>query len=465
MTNEKLKHLFSPESIAVIGASNSFDKLGYHVMKSLVGNYRGKIFPINPKGEKIWGIDSYPSLKEVSERIDLAVIVVPAPLVVETVRACGQKAVRGIVLITAGFREIEDAKGEVLEHELRTVADSYGLPIVGPNTFGYANLTLGINASFTSEFSQLEKGGVALISQSGGMCHLCGFLAIEQRVAMSKLMSLGNRCNVDFPDVLRYLVEEDEATRVIALYVEGLDRPRDLMEMAASLRGKKPVIAYKAGKSEKGDSASRFHTGSLAGDHEIWTGAMRQAGVLQVESAEELLDTAKALDVCVLPGGPRVAVLSGQAGPGMIAADAIEQVGLELSRFAPATQEKINNLLPPIAIRTNPVDMGPAWYNPRAMLDILQAAVEDEGTDGVIFLAMYASANLKLAEELEKYMNGLEPFHKPVIGCFTAPPGIWGESIKRLDRKKGMAILATPERTAKAMHNLWKARLLWAEKR
>jgi acyl-CoA synthetase (NDP forming) len=297
------------------------------------------------------------------------------------------------------------------------------------------------------------------------MCHLCGFLAIEQRVAMSKLMSLGNRCNVDFPDVLRYLVEEDSATKVIALYIEGLDRPRDLMEMAAPLRGKKPVIAYKAGKSEKGDSASRFHTGSLAGDHEIWTGAMRQAGMLQVESAEELLDTAKALDACVLPGGPRVAVLSGQAGPGMIAVDAVEQVGLQLSRFAPATQEKINNLLPPIAIRTNPVDMGPAWYNPKAMLDILQAAVKDEGTDGVIFLAMYASANLKLAEELEKYMNGLEPFHKPVIACFTAPPGIWGESIKRLDRKKGMVILATPERTAKTMSNLWKASLLWGEKR
>jgi acyl-CoA synthetase (NDP forming) len=465
MTNEKLKHLFSPESIAVIGASNSFDKLGYHVMKSLVGNYRGKIFPVNPKGEKIWGIDSYPSLKEVSERIDLAVIVVPAPLVADTVRECGQKMVKGIVLITAGFREIEDTKGEALQHELRTVADSYGLPVVGPNTFGYVNLTLGINASFTSEFSQLEKGGVALISQSGGMCHLCGFLAIEQRVAMSKLMSLGNRCNVDFPDVLRYLVEEDSATKVIALYIEGLDRPRDLMEMAASLRGKKPVIAYKVGKSEKGDSASRFHTGSLAGNHEIWTGAMRQAGMLQVESAEELLDTAKALDACVLPRGPRVAVLSGQAGPGMIAADAVEQVGLQLSRFAPATQEKINNLLPPIAIRTNPVDMGPAWYNPKAMLDILQGAVEDEGTDGVIFLAMYASANLKLAEELEKYMKELESFQKPVIACFTAPPGIWGESIKRLDRKKGMVILATPERTAKTMSNLWKARLLWGEKR
>ncbi len=461
MTSGKLKDLFSPGSIAVIGASNSFDKLGYHVMKSLVGSFPGKLFPVNPKGEKVWGIASYPSLKEIRETVDLAVIVVPASLVVEAVRECGEKGVKGVVLITAGFREIEDAHGEALERELRAVADSYGIPIIGPNTFGYANLTLGINASFTSEFSQIEKGGVALISQSGGLCHLCGFLAIDGRVAMSKLMSLGNRCNVDFPEMLRYLVEADESTRVIALYIEGLDKPRDLIQAAASLRGRKPVIAYKAGRSEKGDSASRFHTGSLAGNHDIWAGALKQAGILQVESAEELLDTAKALDACALPSGPRVAVLSGQAGPGMIACDALERGNLQLSRFGPGTQEKINSLLPPIAIRTNPVDMGPAWYNPRAMLDILQAALEDERTDGVIFLAMYASANLKLAEELEQYMKTLEPFRKPVIACFTAPPGIWDASIQRLDRQKGMVILSTPERSAQTMSYLWKARLLW----
>ncbi len=213
-----------------------------------------------------------------------AVIVVPAARVAQTLHECGRKGVKGVVLITAGFKEIEDAKGGALEDELRAIADGYGLPIIGPNTFGYVNLSLGINASFTSEFLRIEKGGVSLIAQSGGVCHLCGFLAIDERVAMSKLMSLGNRCNVDFPDMLRYLVEADESTSVIALYIEGLDKPRELMQTAAALRGRKPIIAYKAGRSEKGDSASRFHTGSLAGDHAIWTGALKQAGVLQVES-------------------------------------------------------------------------------------------------------------------------------------------------------------------------------------
>jgi acyl-CoA synthetase (NDP forming) len=185
MMNQKLTQLFSPQSIAVIGASNSFDKLGYHVMKSLAGNYSGRIFPINPKGEKIWGLDAYPSLDVIPGEIDLAVIVVPAHMVPETLHACGRKGVKGVVLITAGFREIEDPQGGALEKGIGEIAAQYDLPIIGPNTFGFVNLSSGVNASFTSEFSRIERGGVALISQSGGMCHLCGFLAIEQRVAMS----------------------------------------------------------------------------------------------------------------------------------------------------------------------------------------------------------------------------------------------------------------------------------------
>jgi acyl-CoA synthetase (NDP forming) len=462
--NQKLTQLFSPQSVAVIGASNSFDKLGYHVLKSLAGNYRGRIFPINPKGEKIWELNAYPSLDAIPGEVDLAVIVVPAHMVPETLHACGRKGVKGVVLITAGFREIEDPQGAALEKEIGEIAAQYGLPIIGPNTFGFVNLGSGVNASFTSEFSMIERGGVALISQSGGMCHLCGFLAIEQRVGMSKLMSLGNRCNIDFPEVLRHLIEEDDSTKVIALYIEGLDDPRKLLDTAQLLRGRKPIMAYKAGKSEKGDSASRFHTGSLAGNHAIWKGALRQAGILEVTSTEGLLDTAKALDSCRLPGGTRMAVLSGQAGPGMIASDALEPAGLRLSHFSEATQKRINELLPPIAIRTNPVDMGPAWYNPKNIIEILKAVLDDENTDGVIFLAMYASANLKLAQGMEEYMKAVEAFRKPVIACFPAPPGIWDEPVRALDRKKGMVILPTPERAVQAMADLWKVALLSRKK-
>ena len=462
MMTKKLMKLFSPDSVAVIGASNSFDKLGCHVMKSLVGHYAGKIYPINPKGGKVWNLDSYHSIGEVPGEIDLAIIVVPAALVPETLHQCGEKGVKGAVLITAGFREIEDSQGAVLQEKIRKICDQYELPVIGPNTAGFANIAFGIDASFTSEFCQLEKGGVAIISQSGGLCHLCGFLAIHQRMGVSSLMSLGNRLNVGFPEAVQFFIEEDEATKVIALYIEGLDEPRKLLDMARLLRGKKPIVAYKSGKSVKSDSASKFHTGSLAGNHEIWRGAFRQAGILEVTSAEELIDTAKVLDSCALARGNRIAVLSGQAGPGIIAADALEAYGLSLSQFSSATKEKINEYLPPIVIRTNPVDMGPVWYNPKAMFDILNAVIEDEGIDGVIFINLYASANLSLASAMAEHIQNIDAFKKPVISVITSPPGVWDEGIKGLDRKKGIAILPTPERAAKAMSNLWKANLLSA---
>jgi acyl-CoA synthetase (NDP forming) len=459
--NIKLKSLFCPESVAVIGASNSFDKLGYHVMKSLVeGKYQGRIFPVNPKAGEVWSLKCHASLGAIEDPVDLAVIVVPAPLVPETLHECGKKQVKGVVMITAGFREIEDSKGETLQEEIGKIAAMYKLPVIGPNTFGYVNRTFGVNASFTPEFSRLNRGGIALVSQSGGFCHLCGFLAMNQRMGVSKLMSLGNRLNVGFPELLKHLVEEDEATRVITLYIEGLDNPRELLEAAKSARSGKHIIAYKSGKSEKGDSASRFHTGSLAGDYQIWKGALRQAGILEVTSAEQMIDAAKALDVCAPLKGPRIAVLSGQAGPGMIAADAVEKAGLKLARFSPETQQTINRLLPPIAIRSNPVDMGPAWYDAKSSLEILRAAVEDENTDGVIFIAMFASANVGLVKALAEYMKDIEPFPKPVIAVFTAPSGIWEEEIAQLDGARSISVVPTPERAGAVMGDLLKADLL-----
>ena len=460
MKGERLKGLFSPRSVAVIGASNNFGKLGYHVMKSLVeGGYSGGIYPVNPKGGEIWGIRSYPSLSEVPHPVDLAIIAVPAALVPPVLEECGRKGVKGVVMITAGFREIEASEGAELQERVREIADRWGLPIIGPNTFGFVNLPFGINATFTPEFSRMERGGVALVSQSGGFCHLSGFLAMKQGVGFSKVVGLGNRANVDFPEMLEYL-GEDPDTKVIALYIEGIDEPRQLMDVARRLRGKKFVLAYKAGRSKKGDDASRFHTGSLAGNYRIWQGALRQAGILEVNSTEELLDTAKALSSSPLPHGRRMAVLSSQAGPGLIASDRVEDEGLELARFSPQTQRRINDILPPLAIRSNPVDTGPAWYDPGAIVRILEAVLDDEGTDGVLFLNMFASANLRLAQGVREYMEKREELRKPVIACFAFPPGVWDEEVRRMDRRKGFVVLPTPERAARAMANLWRMKLL-----
>jgi acyl-CoA synthetase (NDP forming) len=446
--------IFNPGTVAVIGASDNPGKLGSHVMRSLIeGKYPGKIYPVNPGKDEIMGIKTYPSLSQVPDTVDLSIIVLPADQVPKIIKECQEKGVKGIVLITAGFKEIEDKKGEILQREITELADQSGIKVIGPNTFGIVNLHLPLNASFTPEFSLVEKGGISFVSQSGGMSHLMAFLSLQDKVGFSKIIGLGNRCNVDFAEMVEYLIK-DSQTKVIAMYMEGIDHPKRLMEIAKRGIREKPILAYKVGRSSTSDKASQFHTGSLAGKHEIYEGAFKQVGILTVGSSEELLDTAKALTMCPLPNGNKVAVLSGQAGPGMAACDVCEMEGLLISPFSTETQKRIEELLPPLAIRTNPVDMGPAWYDSEAIKGIVHTVLEDKNIDAIILCIMFASANrsavgLLTDLLLEKRTN------KPILCCLSSPTGIWDDEINRLERS-GIPNYSTPERTAKTLVNLFR---------
>jgi acyl-CoA synthetase (NDP forming) len=447
-----MEAIFRPKAVAVIGASDNPGKLGSHVMKSLTqGKYPGSLYPVNPGKDEILGIKTYPSLSQVPDNVDLSIIVLPAEQVPKTIMECEDKGVKGVILITAGFKEIEDIKGEILQREVMELANQSGIEIIGPNTFGIVNLHLPLNASFTPEFSWVEKGGISLVSQSGGMSHLMAFLSMRGQVGFSKIIGVGNRCNVDFGDMVEYLIEDPE-TKTIAMYLEGIDRPRRLIEVAERAKGKKPIIAYKVGRSSTGDKASQFHTGSLAGKHEIYEGAFRQAGILTVSSSEELLDSAKALAMCPFPGGNKVAILSGQAGPGMAACDVCEMEGLLLPSFSTGTQKRIEELLPPLAIRTNPIDMGPAWYDPEAIKGIVQAVLEDKNIDAMILCIMFASANKAAVGTLADLLLQRRQ-NKPVICCISSPVGIWDEEIRLLE-ESGIPNYPTPERAGKTLANL-----------
>ena len=452
---KNMERLFNPGAVAVIGASDNPAKLGFHVMTSLrSGGYRGKVVPVNPGAETIMAAKAYPSLEAYGGHIDLAIIVLPANLVPGILEQCIRKGVRGIVLITAGFKEIDDPGGGELQEELARMADQAQIPVIGPNTFGMVNLPLFLNASFTPEFSRLRKGSISLVSQSGGIAHLMAFMAMERDIGMSKIVGLGNRLNVDFADIFAYLMADPD-TRVIALYMEGLDDPRRLIETAKKHRGKKPAVAYKTGSAFSGDQASLSHTGSMAGRQDIYEGALRQAGILPLKSAEALLDTARGLAMCPLPKGPRVAVLSGQAGPAMAACDLCEAQGLELAVFRPETRRAINNLLPPLALRTNPVDMGPAWYNASAIEGIIRAVIEDEGVDGLLLLMMFASANRGAPAAISPMLLEWKQ-RKPVVSCLVSPPGIWDEAIRAMETGGALINCPTPERAAMTMASLWK---------
>ena len=453
---KNLARLFDPATVAVIGASGSASKLGYHVMKSLVqGGFKGRIVPINPKKEAIFGLPPSPSLSAYPETVDLAIVVVPAAKVPEVFRQCVEKGVGGIVLITAGFKEIEDPAGARLHDEIKAIVDTAEIPVIGPNTFGIVNYANALNATFTPEFSRALRGGIACVSQSGGIAHLLAFLAMRETVGFSKIVGLGNRLNIDFPEMITYL-SEDPDTRVLMLYVEGVDEPRRLMARLKEVREKKRVVVYKTGRSALGDRASLSHTGSMAGSHEIYEGAFRQAGVLSVASAEELLDAAKALDRCPYPEGPRVAVLSAQAGPGIAATDTCGEMGLELAGFEAATQAKVNACLPPLALRTNPVDMGPAWYNAEALSRLIRAVMEDPNVDAILLLTMFASANVGIVEGMKATLIDWNQ-QKPVISCILAPEGIWDAQVAELEERGAIVNYPTPERAARAMGNLWKS--------
>lgn len=451
---ENLKAIFDPRTVAVVGASKNPGKLGYHVMKSLTeGGFEGEIVPINPGETELFGYRAYPSVLEVPQRVDLAVILLPAQMVPDIFKQCAKKGVRGIILITSGFKEIEDEHGGELQEEITALANEAGMKVIGPNTFGVINLEVGLNASFTPEFSAVESGRISLVSQSGGMAHLMAFKALEENVGFNKIIGVGNRCNVDFEDLLTYLLE-DEGTEVIAMYMEGIESVQRLMEVAQQARGEKPIIVYKVGRSPISDTASRLHTGSEAGQYETYQEAFRQVGILAVHSSEELLDTAKVLVSCPLPGGNKVAVLSGQAGPAMAACDVCQQKGLALAVFSEETRNAIQRALPPMAIRTNPVDMGPAWYDPGAIREVVSSVLSDENVHGMVLLIAYASANSGAVESLADLLKSWGR-RKPIVCCLSSPRGIWDQEIRSLE-EEGVPNYPTPERAARALANLWR---------
>lgn len=451
--------LFNPKSIAVIGASGNNGKLGFHIMSSLIdGGFPGRVAPVNPKGGEIMGQAVFPSLSEVQGDVDLAMIVLPASLVPAQIQACAAKGVRGVILITAGFKEIDDSSGADLEAEVVRLANEADIPIIGPNTVGLVNPHLPLNASFTPSLSQIKKGGVAIISQSGGLASLVALLAMKANIGLSKIVGLGNRCNVDFADLLEWIVK-DPQTKAIALYMEGIDDPQRFLSEIKRLNPQKPMIIYKTGRSEVADMACRSHTGSLAGRHEFYKAGFRQAGLLSVQNSEDLLDGARALAACPPPQGPRVAILSAQAGLAITSCDACAVNGLEIGSFSPQTQEKINSLLPPLALRTNPVDMGPGWYDLAAMKEILRAVMADERVDGILLFMLSSEANVAAINELSGLIIEWGQ-KKPLLTCFSSPPGIWDDEVRRLEEAGAIVNYPTPERAARALALLNKRRLV-----
>jgi len=351
-----LELFFEPRSIAIIGASRKPGSLGNMFLKAVLDfGFTGNIYPVHPSGEAILGVPSFPSIAELPEVPDLAVIMVRRDLVQDALKQCGEKGIRQVIIITAGFREVGEA-GKKLEDELVRTARQYGIRFIGPNCMGLFNThpQYRLNASFSP--TQPLPGAISFVSQSGALAVAVLETANRARMGFAKMVSVGNKADLTELDFLDYL-GKDPHSGVIMLYQEGLDTPRRFLTLVRHITPEKPVVVLKGGRSESASRAAASHTGALATPTAIVQGMYRQAGIIEATGYEDFVFTAQAMAYWPPFSGKRIAVVTNAGGPGILTVDALARVGLHIPTFSPQLQNQLRQLLPAEAAMGNPVDM------------------------------------------------------------------------------------------------------------
>lgn len=408
-----LDTFFSPQSVAVIGASRDPEKLGYAVLNNIItGGFSGKVYPINPKADEILDLKVYPSVLEVPDSIDLAIIVIPARFVPSALEECGQKSISAVVIISAGFRE---AGREGLEQELALVkiARKYDMRVIGPNCLGVINTNAPLNATFAAGMP--PAGPIAFMSQSGALGTAVLDMAMAGHIGFSKFVSLGNKADVSEIDLMDAW-GRDPDSRVILMYVEGVPDGQKFIETANRVTREKPVVAIKSGVTASGSRAVSSHTGSLAGSEAAYKAAFNQAGIIRATSMEALFDYARVFAYQPPLKSDRIGIVTNAGGPGILATDALEHAGLQIPRLSPETTEKLTGFLPGAASAANPVDvLGDALSDRYEFA--LRHVLADPVVDGVIVIVT-PQAMTEIAETAHAVGRMAQQSAKPVLGCF-----------------------------------------------
>jgi acetyl coenzyme A synthetase (ADP forming)-like protein len=383
LNSESLTPFFAPRGVAVIGASQDPTKLGYGLARNLVqSNFQGVVHFVNPKGGSLLGRPMYPNISQVPDPVDLAMLLIPARFIPQSLEECGRRGIRAVVIGSGGFRET-GPEGAALEEQCVRIARQQGMRILGPNCIGLLDTHLPIDATFLPPPGPLP-GDVAFISHSGAICAAVIDWARGQGFGLSRLVSLGNQADVNETDALAP-VAADPFTRVLTLYLEGVSDGRRFAAEASHVTRSKPIIALKVGRFSSGQRAVASHTGALAGQENAFNAAFRRAGVIRADTSEEMFDWARALAWCPPPGGRAVAVLTNAGGPGVTAADALEADGMRLAQLSLATKEALKGLLPAAASLHNPVDML-ASASPEQYAACLRVLLDDPGVDAALVI-------------------------------------------------------------------------------
>lgn len=438
--------ILRPRVIAVVGAGRRAGSPGHEVVRSLLaGDVAGTVYPVNPKAHSICGVPAYPDLSSLPERVDLAIVAVPAENVLKVLEEAALNGVRAVTIITAGFAETGHAGAEV-ETELLSMAREHGMRIVGPNCLGLVNTDpdVRLNATFTG--LDPLPGRLALISQSGAVGIVLAEQASAAGVGLSTFVSVGNKLDVSSNDLLCFL-ERDERTSVIALYLESLGNPRKFARLARRIGVTKPIVALKAGRSVAGARGARSHTAAAATPEVTVEALLQAAGVIKVDRLEELLDVSALLLAAPLPAGRRVALVGNSGGPLIIAADACEANGLIVAELGEATKSALKNTLVDAAATSNPVDMT-ADGSSETLERALEIILADDAIDAVIVVVTDVLA-LTSDEARATMASVATRFAKPIVACAL------GGSFDGLARDDlGVADIASPERAASALAHL-----------
>ena len=440
MDNERhyLHTLFEPESIAVIGASETANSIGVTLVRNMLDSgYKGKLFFVNPKHETVFGQPSYASVGTIPQRLDIAVICTEAAAVPEIVEACGRAGCRNVIVIAGGFAEA-GPRGAALQRAALENARRHGMRLLGPNCLGIMRPGSQINLTFGHGFA--HAGTIGLISQSGALCTAILDWALPNKIGFSNVVSLGAESDVDFGEVLDYMVS-DPRTENIFLYIEGIKNARRFMSALRAAARCKPVLLIKVGKHPAGEKAARSHTGALVGADDVFDAALRRAGVVRLANVGQMYAAASALFSHFRPRGNRLAIVTNGGGPGVMAADYAADIGIPLAQLHPATVTRLNELLPANWSKANPIDIlgdaDPARYGAS-----LQACIDDEGVDGVLAI-LTPQAMTDPTQAARTVIDITRLSDKPLVTCWMGEEQV-GEA-RKLFQGAGIPTFRTPE--------------------
>jgi len=440
--------MLNPKTVALIGASEKEGSVGRAILENLLLPKSRKLYPINPNRTTVLGIQCYPDLSRVPEKVDLAVIATPAQTVPEMVEQCGKAGVPGIVIISAGFREIGD-EGKRLEDHIREIRKKYGIRIIGPNCVGIIRPNIDLNASFLN--ARPQRGKIAFISQSGALGSAILDWAVNAQIGFSMFASLGSMIDIDFGDLIDFL-GDDPDTRSIMIYMEGVGNAKKFMSAARGFARTKPIIIVKPGRYAESAKAALSHTGAMASDDEVYDAAFKRVGVVRVKEIGDLFNSATVLDSKHLPRGRRLGIITNAGGPGVMATDELVELGGQLAKLSDESMRQLNSALPPYWSRGNPIDvLGDADID--RYVSALNVCLNDPEVDGIL-IAYTPQGATRPADLARGIVEIAKNAWKPIITAWMGGEGV--REAREVFAESNIPTYETPEDAVKTYMYMYK---------